>query len=244
MSLALATSCEKEGMNSDKAQYASVLDVTNDGTSTVISHNMQMALVETAGLTDADLTSLTKMKEEEKLARDVYSALYQKWGSEVFARISSAENNHLNAIVRLLQNYDLPDTLIGEAGAFINADIQKLYTDLTTKGSESVVDAYKTGALIEEMDLKDLGNEISAGVNENIVMVYENLERGSRNHLRSFYSQLTSLGAVYSPIYISQTNYDQIVTSAMEKGKQYKMKGQGKSNGKGKHNGSGKGKGK
>jgi hypothetical protein len=227
-SIAFTTSCEKD--NLDNAQYASILDVSTDGTSTVISQNMQSAFVETSVLNHTELTSLIKMKEEEKLARDVYSALYQKWGSQVFSRISFAENNHFNAIINLLKYYGEADTVVGETGMFVDAEVQTLYNDLLTQGSVSVEEAYKIGALIEEIDIKDLSDAIAAASNANIKMVYENLERGSRNHLRSFYNQLTNLGVIYSPSYLTQAEYDQIVTSSMEKGKQYKMKVKGNGN--------------
>jgi hypothetical protein len=224
------TSCQKDMLNSDNVQYASVLDVASDGTSTVISQNMQSAFVETSILTDKEVASLQKMKEEEKLARDVYSALYQKWGSQVFSRISLAENNHLNAIINLLKYYGEADTLVEETGIFTDANVQSLYNDLLKQGSVSIEDGYKTGALIEEMDIKDLKDAIAETANTNIVLVYENLERGSRNHLRAFNKQLSSLGIVHTPVYITQADYDQIVSSSMEKGKQYKMKGKGNGN--------------
>lgn len=237
--LALTTSCEKDSMGSDNSLYASVLDVATDGTSTVISQNMLSALVETPVLTESEITFLVKMKDEERLARDVYSALYQKWNSPVFSKISAAENNHLNAILRLLQYYGLSDTIIGDAGIFSNPEVQTLYDNLVAKGSESIEESYTAGALVEEMDIKDLNSALAETSNANLILVYQNLERGSRNHLRSFFKQLTALGIVYTPAYITQTAYDQIVTSPMEKGNQYKMQGKGK--GKGKKNNAGTG---
>ena len=77
------------------------------------------------------------------------------------------------------------------------------------------------------MDIKDLNAALSGTTNENIIMVFDNLLKGSRNHLRAFNLQLTTLGVVYSPVFIIQADYDLIVTSAMEKGKQYRMNGQG-----------------
>lgn len=237
--LAVSTSCQKnDGMNSDNVRYASILDVSAEGISIVITPNMQSAFVETQPINEEELASLLKMKEEEKLARDIYSSLYQKWGGTIFNRIAAAEENHLNAIIRLLVYYGSPDTLAGETGIFTDTNVQILYNELLSKGSVSVEEAYKAGALIEEMDINDLSDALETISNVNIVMVYENLERGSRNHLRSFYNQLTSLGSFYTPIYITPSEYDQIVTSSIEKGNQYKMKG----NGFGNCNGSGQGK--
>jgi len=234
-SLFVASSCQKDDMNAENAQYASILAVSGDGTTSVIEANLKSALMETSDLTDSELASLLKMKEEEKLARDVYSALAQKWGSQVFTNISAAENNHLNVIVLLLANYGSTETSIGEAGIFAHAAVQTLYDDLVAKASVSLEEAYKTGALIEEMDIKDLTIALSGTTNENVVLVFENLLKGSRNHLRAFNRQLTTLGIVYAPIYITQTDYDLIVSSVMEKGNQYRMNGQ---------NGNGQGKGK
>ena len=236
-SLLVASSCQKDNMNTENAQYASVLAVSADGTSSVIEANLKSALITTSDLTDSELASLQKMKEEEKLARDVYSVLSQKWGSSVFTNISAAESNHLNAIVLLLTSYGSTETSIGEAGIFADAAVQKLYNDLVAKASVSLEEAYKTGALIEEIDIKDLLEALSSTTNENITLVFENLLKGSRNHLRAFNLQLTTLGIVYTPVYISETDYNLIVTSPMEKGKQYKM--QGKGNGQGNGNGKG-----
>ena len=228
------SSCQKDAMNAENPQYASILSVSGDGTSAVIEANLKSALIETSALTESELASLLKMKEEEKLARDVYAVLGQKWGSPVFTNISAAENNHLNAIVTLLTTYDALNASVEDAGIFADEAVQSLYNDLIAKASVSVDEAYKTGALIEEMDIKDLTESLNITSNENVTLVFENLLKGSRNHLRAFNLQLTNLGLSYLPVYISQDDYTQIVTSAMEKGKQYRMNGKGNGQGKGK----------
>jgi hypothetical protein len=242
--LLMTTSCEKDPMNGSATQYASVIEVAADGSTSAIEANIKSAMVETSVLSETELSILLKMKEEEKLARDVYSALYEKWGNTIFSRISIAEDNHLNAIILLLKNYNSSDTLIAETGVFSNAEIQSLYNDLITKAAISVEEALKTGALIEEMDIKDLTESLSSTSNANITLVFENLLKGSRNHLRAFNKQLTILGSIYVPVYISQADYDQIVNSPMEKGKQYKMQGNGQNKGNCNGNGQGSGNGK
>ena len=227
------SSCQKDMNNSKNVQYASLISVSGDGTTSVITDNVKSAFIETSALTETESASLLKMKEEEKLARDVYSVLYQKWGSQVFSNISSAESNHLNAIILLLTNYGATGTSIGEAGVFADSEVQELYNKLVANATLSIEDAYKTGALIEEMDIKDLTLLLSSTTNENVIMVFDNLLKGSRNHLRAFNRQLTTLGVAYTPVFISQTDYDVIVASAMEKGKQYRMNGQGNGQGKG-----------
>jgi hypothetical protein len=59
-------------------------------------------------------------------------------------------------------------------------------------------------------------------------MVFENLEKGSRNHLRAFTRQLTFLGLTYTPVYLGADEYNQIITSPNESGQQYQMNRFGK----------------
>jgi len=48
--------------------------------------------------------------------------------------------------------------------------------------------------------------------------VYENLLKGSRNHLRAFASTLERYGVTYTPQFLSQEEYEEIVGSPMETG--------------------------
>lgn len=237
----VSTACSKDMGESSGEQYATVLNVETDGTSAMVNENLEAVIVPTVGLSETEMAALLKMKEEEKLARDVYSALYAKWGATPFTKIGTAEEKHMTAVLTLLKTYGASDTLIADAGVFTTEEFTNLYTSLVTAGSVTLEDAYKTGALIEEMDISDLTDLLSTTTNENMVIVFENLLKGSRNHLRAFNRQLTIAGVNYVPQYLDQASYDQIVNSSMEKGKQYKMKNNG--NGKGKGNKGGKGNG-
>ena len=74
------------------------------------------------------------------------------------------------------------------------------------------------GAIIEDLDIKDL-NELSAETdNADIIVTYSNLNKGSRNHLRVFIGQIENNNGSYSPQYISQAEFDDIISSAQEKG--------------------------
>jgi hypothetical protein len=159
------------------------------------------------------------MREEEKLARDVYSTLYEKWGLPIFSNIAQSEQTHTEAVRDLLEKYNQPDPVIDDTvGVFVNTDLQKLYTDLTSRGLTSVAAALQVGAQIEELDIRDLATEIAKTDNQDILFVYENLSRGSRNHLRSFISQLSSRDESYTPQYITQEEFDTIISDTQERG--------------------------
>jgi hypothetical protein len=162
---------------------------------------------------------LVFMREEEKLARDVYSVLYDKWGVQIFSNIAQSEQTHTEAVRTILTKYKVTDPVTDDTiGVFVNGDLQKLYTDLTTQGTISIEEALTVGALIEDLDIADLQKQIAQTDNDDIKLVYENLMRGSRNHLRSFVSQLTNQGVTYEPKYITKSEFDTIIASAQETG--------------------------
>jgi hypothetical protein len=237
LSLIGLNACTKEQIESDETSYTSILDVTEAGASSVIAANLKTVISDITVYNEDELNILVHMKEEEKLARDVYSVLSQKWNNQVFYRISQAENTHMYAILYLLGNYGTDYTQILETGTFSVPGFQLLYDELVAKGSISVEEAYKVGSLIEEMDITDLIESINNVTGENIKAVFENLEKGSRNHLRAFTNQLTSLGLTYTPTYLSAADYIQIVSTPTEQGNKYQMKGNGNGNGNGRGNG-------
>jgi hypothetical protein len=220
-------SCAKEKVDAQFAKYATILDVTEIGASSIVANNLEAVVPKTIVSGEAELDILLSIKEEEKLARDVYTALNLKWNNQVFSNISVAENTHMNAIIFLLQNYGTDYTSVLEPGKFNNPTFQVLYEELVTKGSVSLSEAWKAGALIEEMDITDIAGLIAKVTDESIIIVFENLEKGSRNHLRAFTRQLTLLGLTYNPVYLSTDEYNQIISSPTESGKQYQIRGNG-----------------
>ena len=170
-----------------------------------------------ASISPADADGLVFMREEEKLAHDVYVTLGNLWGSNVFANISQAEETHVAAVGTLLTRYGIKDPMVSsEVGVFTNPVFTELYSDLVATGSQSLIDALTVGALIEDLDIMDL--QRLASTSPDIAIVYDALELGSRNHMRAFYRQLQKVGADYTPSYISQSEFDAIIAGNMEQG--------------------------
>jgi len=164
-------------------------------------------------LTEEEKNDLLFMREEEKLARDVYLTLFEKWGTPVFANIATSEQQHMDAMLILLNTYKLPDpaaaTVVGE---FVNTELQELYDALIQRGNQSVLEALKVGGIIEETDIEDINAAIETSRLAKIDSVYENLLEGSYNHLRAFAKQITSLtGESYVAQVVSQDIVDAIL---------------------------------
>ncbi|HNO79041.1 MAG TPA: DUF2202 domain-containing protein [Phycisphaerae bacterium] len=166
-------------------------------------------------LTQVEVDHILFMREEEKLARDVYIAMYDLWGVRVFDNISRFEQNHMDAIKNLIDTYGLNDPVVDDTpGVFTNGVFSDLYAQLTTQGSGSLVDALGVGAYIEDLDIVDLRNALSEVECQCVVQVFENLEAGSCNHLRAFVQLLTAQGETYTPEFLTQDDFDAIIDGA------------------------------
>ena len=171
-------------------------------------------------ISQAEADGLAFMREEEKLARDVYLTLYDQWGLRPFSNIAASEQTHTDAVKSLLEMYEIADPVTDDTiGVFANEDLQALNDQLVETGSASLEDALKVGAAIEEIDILDLIEYLEGTEEANIEWVYENLLAGSENHLRAFVSQLESLtGETYVPQYMSQEAYDAIISAENARG--------------------------
>ncbi len=165
-------------------------------------------------LSEEEAAALLYMREEEKLARDVYTALYEQWGVSVFQTIASSEQAHMDSILTLLERYGLTDPASTQAGVFTNPDLQALYTQLVATGSLSLADALKVGGAIEEIDILDLDERLAMTDNADIQQVFNSLLKGSYNHLRAFSTNLLNqVGETYVPQYMTPEQYQEILAS-------------------------------
>ncbi len=166
----------------------------------------------TGTLTEEEKASLLYMREEEKLAHDVYVALGAAWNAPIFTRIAKSELNHTESVAYLLKKYGVEDPVVGsKPGVFVNKELQGLYDKLVAEGKTSLIAAYKVGMTIEDVDIKDLEEELKVAKNADVIRVYENLLAGSVNHINAFYGMLKNLGGDYAPQYITAEHFAEIV---------------------------------
>lgn len=162
---------------------------------------------------------LTFMREEEKLARDVYILMFDTWDNQVFYNISLSEQRHMDTMEDMLLKHNLPDPVVDDTpGEFTNTVLDALYKSLTDLGLEDPVEALFVGAKIEEKDIRDIQIAIEGTNHDDLIRAYENLMRGSRNHLRAFVRQIENLGIIYQEQVLEDWELDEIVDSPVERG--------------------------
>ncbi|MGD8454732.1 MAG: DUF2202 domain-containing protein [Phycisphaerae bacterium] len=142
-------------------------------------------------LTQAEEEGLLFMREEEKLARDVYLYLDGLHDQPIFGTIADSEQSHMDAVLTLLDRYGLEDPAADNGlGEFADPTLQALYDQLIVQGSASLEDALGVGVLIEETDIVDLEAHLLNVEHADVRAVYESLLQGSQNHLAAFQAQL------------------------------------------------------
>lgn len=143
-------------------------------------------------LSDAERAGLARMREEERLARDLYRRFHQAWGVPIFDNIAASEQRHHDAVGRLLERYGVPDPSVGQSpGGYADAELQDAYDVWLARGLSSVEEAYAVGFELETGDIADLSAAAAGSDEAAIHRVYGNLRAASENHLRAFEAALS-----------------------------------------------------
>ncbi len=178
-------------------------DVQNNTRTTIITLPVEE-------LSDVEKEALIYMWNEEKMAKDLYYSLYEKYQqyfvSNTFKNIAErSETTHQELMEILLDKYQLsiddqpydPNRDLENdypRGEYSLQDIKDLYEDLLTQGSQSLEEALKVGCIVEVVDVEDLNEEIAKIDNQDLILAFENLRQGSYNHYWAFDNALKTIG--------------------------------------------------
>lgn len=168
-------------------------------------------------ITQSDRDALIYNMQEEKVANNFYTAMHSLYGINVFENISKSETMHMKHIKALLDNFGIDNPVSGKyeaAGSFMDAGLERMYNDMISTGNISVTDALKESAKFEEMDIRDLKAFVESTQNTTIESTLNMLINASGNHLRAFVKNLKSRGIEYTPQYLSQEEFNGIISSS------------------------------
>jgi len=142
-----------------------------------------------AVLTDEEIAGLMHMREEEKVARDVYLKFYEIYGNVIFENIAASEQKHMEAVLALIDGYLLIDPVAGLGVGVFTEKFQEIYNSLIARGT-TLAEAFKVGVDIEKLDIEDLTKYLSSTEVPNLIKVYNKLLSASEKHLETFTSLL------------------------------------------------------
>ena len=169
------------------------------------------------GLDYNEKTHLYFMREEEKLARDVYQTLGTMYpDSAIFGNIDDSEQQHMTAVKAMIEKYGYEDPNTNDnVGAYTGEDFgwyfTEKYNQLVERASISELEALYVGALIEELDMMDINQcpqvivETDNGINDvtecgkvytdnaDIQRLYSSLLDGSDSHLEGYVKNIEKI---------------------------------------------------
>ncbi len=146
-------------------------------------------------ITNTEKKALIYMYQEEKLAKDVYYVLGEKYPNlRTFFHIYNAEIKHEISVVNVLKHYNILLPLRSNiVGKFRNLELQKLYDELIAKGKKSPKDALEVGIMVEVMDVEDLDKYLKYATSPDVIALFKFLRAGSYNHYNAFNRALRAL---------------------------------------------------
>ena len=128
------------------------------------------------------LDALRYIREEVRLARDLYGALSDIWGLDVFGNTAKSKQSFMNAVSFLLKPYGFDDPT-DDTGKFVDSDLQELYSYLIDQGKVSRNNAIDVTILIEQTVIADLNDVLLQTNEKDVHKVLTLLMEGSENHL-------------------------------------------------------------
>lgn len=164
-------------------------------------------------ISDSEKSTILRMREEEKMTRDFYLAMNEKWNQKVFANIAENESYHMSQILLLIEKYKLNDPVAqtgDERGVYIDSSLQLEYNELIAAGNVSLKAALKAGAKMEEKDIVEIRNGIAGTTSKEIAGTYKYLLQYSANHLNALVQNLEKQGVTYQPEVLDKTDYNNI----------------------------------
>ncbi len=136
---------------------------------------------------DDAVATLAFNRDEERMARDLYTLFADTYDDGPFAMIARSEQQHFEAVGGLLETYGIDDPAAGhEAGEYADPAVQDLYDSWKAQGLESLDAALQVGVELEERDIADLESSLDEIDQADVQTVLSRLLAASQNHLRAF----------------------------------------------------------
>ena len=209
-----ATAYDGNGFESDYSTEV-VVDVSAD-----VSTTEAVFMFLTNGFPQEDIsaveeTGLLKVWQIQKLSRDLYQSFSTVWASPIYANMLSDTQHHMDFVHILLGKFGIPVPQ-DLAGIFTDQVTQNLFNLMLNTGNGSAIEALKLAATAEDMIIDELQILLPQTANLEIQIIYQNLLKSARNHLRLFVNELSKAGISYDPQYISGDDYTAIIAAPIE----------------------------
>lgn len=147
------------------------------------------------------------------MAYDLYGEFYERWSLSVFHKVQQREAKHVWCVERIMDNYGFTYNTNANSGSYPDREIQKTYDELTVKGCISDLAALEAAAFIKEKYISRLRERIRYQEDEYVVKVIFLMESAAQSHLRAFVNSIRLSGSDYSPVFLTDDEFSNIMDS-------------------------------
>jgi hypothetical protein len=182
-----------------------------EGIITLTDEQAMPPAIKAATLSAHEKEGLSFIWEEEKMARDLYTSLYESDNLTIFIDLARSEQSHMDQARAIIDKYALTIPGKDEQGVYQNQTLQNVHDELLAKGLSSDQDALNAAATFEEISIIDLEKELNATHAEDVKVMFQGLLAGSQKHLRSYVTELKDRGIEYDPRYLGKDEFEKIV---------------------------------
>ena len=147
-------------------------------------------------LNQDEIRDLQRTREEQKMALDLYQEFYMLYDQYIFDRVAERKAEQMQKVKSLLEVYGLSDPISGIIslrGAYNNLSVQQDYDYFYALGIQSLNEALKASAQVEEQNINTKKNYLRKTENLLLRRTYDNLIRSSEQNLQSFIRNLDQM---------------------------------------------------
>lgn len=171
---------------------SSCSDQLTDSINDPVDESTKDILLTPGELSAEEIAGLIFMRQEEKVAHDVYYVLGLTHNLSIFTNLVSSEQSHMDAVKKMILKYQLEDPAADETvGVFSDSLFQQMYDDFVAQGLLSPSQAMLVGQTIEQKDIDDLNYFLLSVDNMDIIKMYNKLLSASQRHLAGFTVHIT-----------------------------------------------------
>jgi hypothetical protein len=136
--------------------------------------------------------------------------LAKGWDQPIFKEILAEEKVHLVRVQRLGKKYHVEESQ-REYGEYLDQNLQNLFNGFRKRANVSEKEALLVAAEFEERDIVDLQKYFNTTDNADLIITYEFLLEEAKDHLRIIYKVLSEKGINYTPVYMHEDYFNEIV---------------------------------
>ena len=140
---------------------------------------------------------------------------YAKYGNPIQLKVAGSQQVRMDEVLDLLTEYDIADPASADTGVFSTTALQDRYNVLIAQADISLEMAIISSLTVEDRGINDIETYISNAAQDDILTEYAFMQCTSRNHIRWLYPELLTEGGSYTPQYISQEMYNEIINSPL-----------------------------